>query len=105
LQNQTSLDFLEEDDSIFLDQNTTSKVLRLELNSHFSTRCGVPSGLVAVGGALIERSFCQFDNVLGYLGVAVGNSFGSPDQVDFAVEMIHEAVEFIETDPFFEVFV
>lgn len=76
-----------------------------KLSIVFFYRYGVPSGMVAVGEALLERSTCHFDNILGYLGLAIGNFFGSPDQVDFAVKLIHEAVEFIETDDFFKVLV
>lgn len=59
--------------------------------------------MVAVGQALVERSTCHFDNVLGYIAMASGHFFGSPDQVDFAVKLIHDAVQFIEEDEFFKV--
>jgi hypothetical protein len=74
------------------------------LNIHFSTKYGVPSGMVAIGQTLVEKSSCHFDNVLGYLAMASGNFFGSPDQVDFALKLIHDAVEFIESDEFFKVY-
>lgn len=59
--------------------------------------------MVAIGEALVERSFCHFDNVLGYVAMASGYYFGTPDDVDYALKLVHDAVELIESDDFFRV--
>lgn len=56
-----------------------------------------------MGEALLERTICPSDALLGYLARAVGYWWGSPDQVDASVEFMHEATVFIEEEEYFKV--